>query len=123
MSHLEELTLYLDILDEPIFIDGNHLDNVILIHMPQLHTFTFYVTTENVIADPFKFNRLEDITNNFPNIVFNTVTRLMVCDKVEFKHEFFIRLVQSFPFVKHLSVSNMRPPFLKRHELHLYHKD
>ncbi|CAF3380311.1 unnamed protein product, partial [Rotaria sp. Silwood2] len=138
MSHLEELTLYLNILGGPIFIDGNHLDNRILIHMPQLHTFTYYISTENAITDPvihpsnadiqrtFKnanHGKVSYITNNFPNMLFNTVTYLMVRDKVGFKHEFFVRLARSFPFVKHLSVSNIRSPFLKFDERHLINDD
>ncbi|CAF3570250.1 unnamed protein product [Rotaria sp. Silwood2] len=47
----------------------------------------------------------------------------MVRDKVGFKHEFFVRLARSFPFVKHLSVSNIRSPFLKFDERHLINDD
>ncbi|CAF2616346.1 unnamed protein product [Rotaria sp. Silwood2] len=52
ISHLEELTLYIHITDGSTFITGTHLDNEILIHMPQLHTFTFYIACETVINDP-----------------------------------------------------------------------
>ncbi|CAF4690468.1 unnamed protein product, partial [Rotaria sp. Silwood2] len=46
MLNLEELTLYLTIDRRTTFIDGNHIYNEILIHMPQLHTFTFCFCTD-----------------------------------------------------------------------------
>ncbi len=98
--------------------------------MPRFHTFNFYISNKNVIADsairlsnddvkrtftsaqyeqvacmvhhfdpclflchvfslPFQFDRLENITNNFPNLVFNYVTRLMIHDDIGFQREFF----------------------------------
>ncbi|CAF1069315.1 unnamed protein product [Rotaria sordida] len=46
MSNLEELTLYLSIQRiESTYIDGNHLYNEILIHMPQLKKFIFSINT------------------------------------------------------------------------------
>jgi len=132
--------------------------------MPRLHTFTFYIASENVIADPtvhtsaddiertfrnikhrqvacivdyffpmkimcrafslpFKFHLLERITNNIPNIIFNSVTDLKLYDQHAFKHEFFVRVARAFPFLKNLSIWNWRPPFLRSHEFHLLDKD
>jgi len=157
MSCLEELNLYLRIWNRPTFIDGNHLHNEILIHMLQLHTFNFYINTENningstlrlsngdiqrtftnlgnqrvaciidylttdkvichVFSLPFKFDRLENITNNFPNIIFSHVTHLGLSDTVPFKYELFIRVTQSFPLLKYLSVHNVRPPYWEFHK-------
>jgi len=164
MSHLEELILFLHILGESTFISGTYLDNEILSHMRQLHTFNFYIESINGIVDPTvhvpaddiertftnikhrqvvcmvdyldpdsmiyrvfslptKFNRLEGITNNIPNIVFNSVTYLKLTDKNAFKHEFFVRLARAFPFLKNLSISNIRPPFLRLEEPYLGDKD
>jgi hypothetical protein len=164
MSHLEELNLYIRIFDRSTLITGAHLDNEILIHMPRLHTFTFYITCENAIADsvipisnediertftnlehrqvacmidyfvhrnmicrvfslPFKFDRLIDITNNIPNIVFNSVTHVKLWDKVPFKHEFFVRFARAFPCLKNLSISIIEPPFWRVHERDLLDKD
>lgn len=155
MSCLEELTLYLHISNRPVFIDGTHLYNDILTYMPRLHTFTFYIQTENdidgsvlrlsnddiqrtfinigyrqvaclvnyhgtftarchVFSLPFKFNSLDYMINNFPNIIFNSVTHLTLWDQVPCKHEFFIRVTRYFPpLVKYLSVNNLRPPVWK----------
>jgi hypothetical protein len=46
MSNLEELTLYLSIVRiESTYIDGTHLYDKILIHMPQLNKFRFSINT------------------------------------------------------------------------------
>ncbi|UJR34875.1 hypothetical protein I4U23_027653 [Adineta vaga] len=45
MSNLEKLTLYLRIKDQDRFVDGTLLQNEILVHMPHLHWFTFYICT------------------------------------------------------------------------------
>ncbi|CAF3929800.1 unnamed protein product [Rotaria sordida] len=151
MSHLEELTLHVCILNRPTFIDGIHLHKEILIYMPRLDKLTFYINTTNeingsihrlcnddiqrtfsyinhrqvisivdyfgtykaachVFSLPFPFHRLQWITNNFPPIIFSSVTHLKLSDTVPFKPEFFIRIARSFPSLKYLSVSNIRSP-------------
>ena len=76
-----------------------------------------------VFSLPTKFNRLEHIANNIPNIVFNSVTHLKLWDKNAFKHEFFVRLARAFPFLKNLSISNIQPPFWNLMNPHLRDKD
>ncbi|CAF1320300.1 unnamed protein product [Rotaria sordida] len=52
MSNLEELTLYLSIRRiESTYIDGTHLYDEILIHMPQLNKFNFIMITKNFTND------------------------------------------------------------------------
>jgi len=68
MSHLEEFTLYIRIFDRSTFITGTHLDNEIFIHMPRLHTFTFYIASENAITDPPIRMSNSDIEQSFPNL-------------------------------------------------------
>jgi hypothetical protein len=60
----------------------------------------------HVFSLPFMFDRLDYIGNRFPPIVFTHVTKLMVYDRFPFKHEFFIRLAQFFPFLKDLLIRN-----------------
>ena len=67
MSHLEELTLYLCIENRPTFVDDTHLDNEILAHMPQLHTFNFYISMQNEINDPTIRLSNNDIQQTFTN--------------------------------------------------------
>jgi hypothetical protein len=55
---------------------------------------------------PFTFTRLKKITNNFPNIVFDTVTHLHAYDVIPMEHEFFMRISQAFPLLKYFSLQN-----------------
>jgi len=64
-------------------------------------------TISHVFSLPVSFDRLETIRNNFPNIIFNNVTSLSIIGSVPFKHEFFVRLAQSFPLLKSLHLSNL----------------
>ncbi len=43
MSNLEMLTLLLMVKNREPFVDGNHLDNDILVHMPRLTKFNFNI--------------------------------------------------------------------------------
>ena len=52
MSHLEELTLYIRILNGPTFISSTDLDEQLLVHLPRLHAFSFHIACQNAIADP-----------------------------------------------------------------------
>lgn len=45
MINLEELLLYISVCQRSTFIDGVHLKNEILIHMPRLQKFTFNIIT------------------------------------------------------------------------------
>ncbi|CAF3091368.1 unnamed protein product [Rotaria sp. Silwood2] len=49
MSFLEKLTLYLRTKNRAGFIDNTHLQNEILMYMPRLHSFTFYISTDNTV--------------------------------------------------------------------------
>ncbi|CAF4603369.1 unnamed protein product [Rotaria sp. Silwood1] len=64
----------------------------------------------HVFSLPFIFNRLEKITNKFPNIIFNHVIYLRVADAIPFEYEFFIRITKAFPSLKYFSIINVTPP-------------
>ncbi|CAF0793028.1 unnamed protein product [Adineta steineri] len=76
-----------------------------------------------IFSLPTQFNYLDKVTNNIPNIIFNSVTYLKLQDKNPFKHEFFVRLQRSFPNVKHLSISNIQQPYWRCNERYLLEKD
>lgn len=63
----------------------------------------------HVFSLPFTFDYLQCITNNFPRVIFANVLYLSVCDTIPFEHEFFLRVAQAFPRLKHLTVSNGTP--------------
>jgi hypothetical protein len=68
MSHLEKLTLHLRMRDRSTLIDGTHLHNEILVHMPQLHTFIFHISTMYNINESVHSLSNDDIQQTFPNI-------------------------------------------------------
>jgi len=49
------------------------------------------------------------VTNNFPGGLFKYVREISLYDEHPFEHEFFLRIAQSFPFMKKLSLSNSKP--------------
>ncbi len=63
----------------------------------------------HVFSLPFAFDRLENISNNFPSMEFNQVTDLSVYDCIPFEHEFFRRIAQSFPSLRKFHVMNSKP--------------
>ena len=68
MSNLEKLTLYLRIKNQDRFVDGTLLQNEILVHVPHLRSFTFYICTyinTDGLQDQLSS---EDIQGTFTNI-------------------------------------------------------
>jgi len=61
MTQLEKLTLSFVVQNRPSFIDGNHLNNEILSHMPYLHTFIFDIVTEYVVIEEDQLPTYDDI--------------------------------------------------------------
>lgn len=151
LTNLEELTLCLTVRNRNQVIDGSHLHNEILRHLPLLVRLIFDIrswsTAANDLAEPlsneniqqtftnigyrdvgcsirhchdqhilchifslpFTFDYLQCITNNFPQVIFAHVRYLSVCDTLPFEHEFFLRIAQAFPLLKHLTLSNSMP--------------
>ncbi|CAF1421404.1 unnamed protein product [Rotaria sordida] len=68
MSNLEKLTLYLRIKNRDRFVDGILLQNEILVYMPQLHSFTFYICTCINTVGLLHHLSSEDVQRTFTNI-------------------------------------------------------
>jgi hypothetical protein len=49
------------------------------------------------------------LTNNFSGGLFTCVREIALYDERSFEHEFFLRIAQSFPFIKVLSIKNSKP--------------
>ena len=75
------------------------------------------LTRCQIFSLPFAFDRLEMVSNKFPNVIFNNVTFLWVQDSVPFEHEFFVRIAQSFVLLKHLRIVNYEPQRYKSAQL------
>lgn len=57
-------------------------------------------------SHPYTLMHYYEITNNFPGGLFNSVTRIRLSDERPFEHDFFLRIAQSFPFLRHFALSN-----------------
>ncbi len=75
MTHLEKLSLYLRIGTHNIFVGGTsscvdcaYLQNEILVHMSQLHTFNFYISTEILSIHSVPRISSNDIQQTFSNV-------------------------------------------------------
>ncbi|CAF1460558.1 unnamed protein product [Rotaria sordida] len=59
---------------------------------------------------PYLWNSYCEITNNFPSgLLFKYVLKISLHDERPFEHEFFLRIAQSFPLVKYLTLANNKP--------------
>jgi len=72
MLNLEELTLSITV-QERTFIDGTSLYNEILVYMPRLNIFNFWICTDNMIHNSFHYLSKDDIQQTFTNIIFQQV--------------------------------------------------
>ncbi|CAF1599668.1 unnamed protein product [Rotaria sordida] len=68
MKNLKKLTLYIRLANRSTFVDGTHLHKEILMHMSQLHTFTFYISSIIPYNDSFQLLVDNDIQQTFTNI-------------------------------------------------------
>ncbi|CAF1037687.1 unnamed protein product [Rotaria sp. Silwood1] len=67
-----------------------------------------------IYSYPYTMNYYRKITNKFPGGLFKYVCEVSLFDESSFKHEFFLRIAQSFPFLKALSVNNRIPQKYKQ---------
>ncbi|CAF2755815.1 unnamed protein product [Rotaria sp. Silwood2] len=70
----------------------------------------------HIYSYPYTLNYYENITNNFPGGFFKFVSVISLFDERPFEHEFFLRIAQSFPFMKKLTLINMKPQYGKRNK-------
>lgn len=67
MICLEQLIFYLTINERSTFIDGIHIENEILIHLPMLKTFTFNIITNARIINEVNRTSNEEFQQTFLN--------------------------------------------------------
>ncbi|CAF1272668.1 unnamed protein product [Rotaria sordida] len=63
----------------------------------------------HIYSYPYTLNNYYKITNNFPGGLIKCVSKISLYDERPFEHEFFLRIAQSFPLVKDLTLVNMKP--------------
>ncbi|CAF4534218.1 unnamed protein product [Rotaria socialis] len=57
----------------------------------------------------YRLKNYNNITNNFPGGIFESVRRISLFDERPFEHEFFFQIAQSFPFLEKLTLINQKP--------------
>ncbi|CAF0723902.1 unnamed protein product [Rotaria sp. Silwood1] len=71
----------------------------------------------HIYSYPYVLKVYHYITNNFPGGYFKHVREVSLFDERPFEHEFFVRIAQSFPFMKKLTVNNEKPQNDKRFKI------
>ncbi|CAF3059787.1 unnamed protein product [Rotaria sp. Silwood2] len=59
-----------------------------------------------IYSYPYRLKDYDQILNNFTGGIFECVRNITLFDEHSFEHEFFLRISQSFPFMKSLNVMN-----------------
>ncbi|CAF4963892.1 unnamed protein product [Rotaria sp. Silwood1] len=77
----------------------SYVDNFADVKRSQCHIYSY----------PFLMRYSTSITNNFSGGLFEYVRSVSLFDEHPFEHEFFLRIVQSFPFIEGLSLANRKP--------------
>ncbi|CAF5070644.1 unnamed protein product, partial [Rotaria sp. Silwood1] len=62
----------------------------------------------HVYSYSYKWKVYNNITNNFRGGLFTNVTEVSLYDERPFEDEFFLRIAQSFPFMKELTIMNRK---------------
>ncbi|CAF3894576.1 unnamed protein product [Rotaria magnacalcarata] len=63
----------------------------------------------HIYSYPYTLNEYYKITNNFPGGLYKCVTKISLYDERPFEYKFFLRIAQSFPYLKELIIENMKP--------------
>lgn len=78
----------------------------------------------HIYSYPFTLITYEYITNSFPGGLFTHVREIVLFDERPFEHGFFLRIRNSFPFVKDLTVTNWKAQCQKSmndNRIHYHH--
>jgi hypothetical protein len=68
----------------------------------------------HVYSYPYQLRQYNNLTNNFPGGLFKCVREVSLFDEHPFEHEFFLRIAQSFPLMKKLTIVNRKQQSKKR---------
>ncbi|CAF3375804.1 unnamed protein product, partial [Rotaria sp. Silwood2] len=63
----------------------------------------------HIYSYPYRMKYYDNISNNFPGGLFKYVHQVSLYDEYPFEYEFFRRIEKSFPFMKELTVINVKP--------------
>jgi hypothetical protein len=123
MCYLENFTFYFRKKGGNRIIGDAFVQNEILLYMPQLHSFTFYISIylinyckKILVLDVEMWSVLSIILVQPRLYVYVSlclfyliISPSLAIDINALRHEFFVRMARSFPLLKHLSIYNIGP--------------
>jgi hypothetical protein len=176
MINLEELILFLSVIRiDSTLIDGNELNNQVLIHMSHLNKFVFSINTcvmfqkneihvplnediqhsfigrqygqigsyvhfeprrpivtlefettkavmkSHIYSLPYQFECFPHLNNSYQGGIFVKVRCLTMNDSYPFENQFFKIISHDFPFLRELTIHNVKPQNKKQHLSTLIH--
>lgn len=68
----------------------------------------------HIYSCPYTLTHYDNITNHFPDGLFNNVQKVELFDERPFEHEFFIRISKAFPFLKYIIIHNLEAQHFKQ---------
>jgi len=95
MSNLEQLGLYLLVIDRNRFIDGNDLKQNIIDYMPRLNQFDFNICSTMSFEDQISLPSNEDIQHSFEHFLYD---QIMSCVNYFFEKKKGQCHIYSYPF-------------------------
>ncbi|CAF5050278.1 unnamed protein product, partial [Rotaria magnacalcarata] len=106
MLYLEKLTLYLRIACPSVYIDPIYLINEFSMNMSRLHSFNFYLSTENNRNDLVRYLSNNNFKQNYTNTVYQEVSNIISFSACTAAHHVF---TLPFEFIMLLDIGNMFP--------------
>ncbi|CAF5085951.1 unnamed protein product [Rotaria sp. Silwood1] len=116
MLYLEKLTLYLRIANQGIFIDPINLINEFSMCIPRLHSFKFYLSTENNRNDFVRYMSNNNIKQNYVNIGYEEVSNIICAVDPTIYHIFTL----PFEFDKLSFIGNIFPNIVFNYVIELH---
>ncbi|CAF4841799.1 unnamed protein product [Rotaria socialis] len=139
MSNLEKRHLYLNVTDRNTFIDGDDLKTNIINHLSRVNSFVFniklcnshYIETDlprneyiQQSFKDFKYNRVISCFDHFQGSrynqchiyseLFKRVYEVSLFDERPVEHDFSLQILQSFPFMKKLTINTRKAQINER---------
>lgn len=120
MLYLKKLTLYLCVASQDGFVDPIYLLNEFTMYMSRLHSFNFYLSTENNSNDLVHYLSNNDIKRNYRNIGQQEISD-MVCFSINTATYHIFTL--PFKFNNLMSIGNVFPNIVFKYVIELWVHD
>ncbi|CAF2141277.1 unnamed protein product [Rotaria magnacalcarata] len=120
MLYLEKLTLYLRIACPSVYTDPIYLINEFSMNLSRLHSFNFYLSTENNRNDLVRYLSNNNVKQNYMNTGYQEVSTIVSFSVNTARHHIF---TLPFEFIKFLGIGNIFPNIVFKNVIELYVHD